>query len=80
MTQYTEELARVVRRQAIERWATGVQYIAAQNGYIETALNDGSITRVYHRDNGKFGFGDVVVLNEAKTLDELELEAPGGII
>ena len=79
MTQYTEEVAKVLRRQAVEQWARGVVYIAAQDGYIETALNDGSITREYHREHGRFGFGDVVVLEPARTIDDLELEAPGNL-
>jgi|TARA_B110000908_G_scaffold63340_1_gene76985 hypothetical protein len=81
MTQYTDEVAAVVRKQAVETWAKGVDYIAAQDGYVETALKDGSITREYHRVSpcGEYQLGDKIVLNEAKPIAELLLEAPNTI-
>jgi|TARA_B110000977_G_C11018697_1_gene470451 hypothetical protein len=73
MTQYTEEVAMVLRRQAVEKWAKGTQYIAAQDGYVETALNDGSVTREYHRVSpcGNYGLGDRIVLQEADPFERL---------
>jgi hypothetical protein len=81
MTQYTEKVAEVLRRQQVEKWAKGVEYIAGQYGYIETALNDGSVTREYHRASpcGKYQLGDKVFLQEAKSIDELMDLAPRDI-
>jgi len=76
MTQYTEEVAAVLRRQQVEKWASGTQYISAQYGYVETALNDGSVTREYHRDYGDHKAGDKILLSEAMSIDEMINHAP----
>lgn len=76
MTQYTEAVEQARRREAVLDWAQQVEYILAVNGYIETVINDGSITRKYHRDVDGYKTGDVVVIQEAKSIDELLNEAP----
>ena len=76
MTQYTEAVDQVRRREAVLDWSQQVEYILAVNGYIETVINDGSITRKYHRDVDDHKAGDVVVIQEAKSIDELLNEAP----
>lgn len=79
MTQYTDEVAAVLRRQQVEKWSNGTQYIAAQDGYVETALNNGSITREYHRDFGEHKAGDKVFIQEGRPWQELLDEAPMNI-
>lgn len=82
MTQYTEKVAEVLRRQQVEKWSKGTQYISAQNGYLETALNDGSIKREYHRASpcGNYTLGDVVYLAESKPIEELMDIAPRDLL
>lgn len=76
MTQYTEEVAQVARKRAVEKWAKCTQYISAQHGYVETALNDGSVTREYHRDYEDHRAGDKIFLSEAMPIEELMNQAP----
>jgi len=78
MTQYTEEVAMVLRRQAVEKWAKGTVYISGTDGYLETARNDGSITREYHRKSpcGNYGIGDKICLQEADPFEKLMDAAP----
>jgi|TARA_B110000908_G_C9929574_1_gene303289 hypothetical protein len=80
MTQYTEKVQEVLRKQAVEKWSKGTQYIAAQNGYVETALNDGSVKREYHRAHGDHSIGDVVYLAEGKPMEELMDIAPRDLL
>jgi|TARA_B110000908_G_C10219981_1_gene434820 hypothetical protein len=82
MTQYTEKVAEVLRRQAVEKWSKGVEYIAGQDGYIETAYKSGLVQREYHRASpcGNYTLGDKVVLNEATPMEQLMVEAPGDLI
>ena len=76
MTQYTEKVQEALRRQAVEKWSKKALYITAQHGYVETALNDGSVRREYHRDYGTHKAGDVVMICEKKSLDKLMWQAP----
>ena len=48
MTEYTEEVQSIMRKQAVEVWAAQCQYILGEKGYIEKAFNSGLITREYH--------------------------------
>ena len=47
MTQYTDKVAYVKRKQVVEEWAAKCDYMLAQNGYIERSFNSGLITRSY---------------------------------
>jgi hypothetical protein len=82
MTQYTEKVQEVLRKQAVEKWSKGVDYIAGQDGYIETAYKSGLVQREYHRTSpcGKYTVGDKIVLTEADPLEKLLLEAPSNIL
>tara|TARA_R110002153_G_scaffold44635_2_gene125849 strand:+ start:784 stop:1035 length:252 start_codon:yes stop_codon:yes gene_type:complete len=82
MTQYTEKVQEVLRRQAVEKWSQGVDYIAGQDGYIETAYKSGLVQREYHRASpcGKYTIGDKIVLTEADPMEKLLLEAPNDIL
>lgn len=76
MTQYTHIVEEVMRKEAVLDWSQQVDYILAVNGYIETALNDGSIKRKYHREVDGYKVGDIAVIKEAKSIDELIKDAP----
>ena len=76
MTQYAEVVEQARRQEAVLDWARQVEYILAVNGYIETALNDGSIKRKYHREVDGHKVGDIVIIEEAKSIDELVKDAP----
>ena len=47
MTQYTDKVEYVKRKQFVEEWAAKCDYMLAQNGYIERSFNSGLITRSY---------------------------------
>ena len=81
MTQYTDEVAAVLRRQQVETWAKGVDYISAQHGYVETAYRSGLVQREYHRASpcGNYTLGDKIVLTEADPLEKLLLNAPSDL-
>jgi|TARA_R110001632_G_scaffold90167_1_gene193873 hypothetical protein len=69
MTEYTEEVQSIMRKQAVEVWAAQCQYILGEKGYIEKAFNSGLITREYHD-------GTIVTVEESKPMATLLLEAP----
>jgi len=72
MTQYTEEVQSIIRKQQVEMWAAQCQYILGEKGYIEKAYNSGLVTREY-RD------GTIVTVEESKTMATLLLEAPSNL-
>lgn len=71
MTQYKSKVEYQRKKLAAIEWGERVSYLMAQDGYLETKLNNGSVTREY-RD------GNVEVLQEAMSVDQLIIEAPSG--
>lgn len=69
MTQYTEEVQSIMRKQAVEVWAARCEYMLGEKGYVEKAFNSGLVTREY-RD------GTVEVVSESKPFAQLLIEAP----
>ena len=41
MTEYTDKVERQRLLQEVEEWAKGIKYIHANNGVVETKLNNG---------------------------------------
>ena len=72
MTEYTEEVQSIVRKQAVGVWAAQCQYILGEKGYIEKAFNSGLVTREYHD-------GTIVTVEESQPMATLLLEAPNNI-
>ena len=65
MTQYREivEKKRVQQKNEADakKWAKGVSYLLAENGYIKTKYNSGRVVIEYHRDFGNNKAGDIIV-------------------
>ena len=72
MTQYREivEKKRVQQRNEAEakKWAKGVSYLLAENGYIKTKYNSGRVVIEYHRDFGNNKAGDIIVESKGNSL------------
>ena len=68
MTEYNEAVERQRDILAAEKWGEGVNYILAQEGYIEMSYNNGKRTREYHRGPKK---GHIDILDHPMSIDEL---------
>tara|TARA_Y100001951_G_C11191821_1_gene211992 strand:+ start:424 stop:711 length:288 start_codon:yes stop_codon:yes gene_type:complete len=72
MTQYREivEKKRVQQRNEADakKWAKGVSYLLAENGYIKTKYNSGRVVIEYHRDFGNNKAGDIIVESKGNSL------------
>ena len=72
MTQYREivEKKRVQQRNEAEakKWAKGVSYLLAENGYIKTKYNSGRVVIEYHRDFGNNKAGDRIIESKGNSL------------
>ena len=79
MTEHAELVESVRRLRAVEEWGEQVNYLLAQNGYLEISKNNGLTTRTYNRDSGAFKEGDVEIISPAKSITELDREAPGNV-
>lgn len=76
MTQYTSEVEYIRQKTKAEVWGRSVNYLLAQDGFIETCYNSGLVTREYHRKFGKWKAGDFIEVSPAMPLSEQMLHAP----
>jgi hypothetical protein len=74
MTEHTGRIEYHKRKLKAEKWGDGVQYILAQNGYVETAYNNNRIEREYHRGPKQ---GQFEVIQSAWSPDEVMLHFTG---
>ena len=80
MTEYTELVESIRHKQVAEQWGAQASYVLAQNGYVETALNNGEVKRVYHRDYGEHKAGDELILEQGMSLERLVIECPSHVV
>ena len=72
MTQYREivEKKRVQQKNEADakKWAKGIKFLLAENGYIKTKYNSGKVVIVYHRDFENHKAGDIIIESEGNSL------------
>ena len=69
MTEYKNEVEYQRKRLQAEEWGSQIKYLMAQDGYLETARNNGQVTREYR--DGRFE-----ILTEPMPLKEVMLHCP----
>jgi len=68
MTEHSEAVERQRDLLAAEKWGEGVNYILAQEGYIEMSYNSGKKTREYLRGPKK---GHIDVIDQPMSIDDI---------
>ena len=72
MTQYREIVENKRTQQRVEaeakKWASGIRYLLAENGYIKTKYNSGKVVIEYHRDFEDHRAGDIIIESKGNSM------------